>query len=155
MKTKSVLSLVVGILLIALAMPAAWSAEAASPPRHTVVVYEASGGSITAVESLIVYLDGLSVLAREKGTSDKVCRATASAAQVQTLQKALLTGRALTLTNGFGNPDVQTKIVTFFKPRRSAGQTPSNTFSYIAVEGAYAKVQAAIDAFISAVFPSC
>ena len=157
MKAQSVLSLVAAVLLIALAVPAAWSAEAAPASRQAVLVYQASGGfSPTSFTGLTVYANGATTLSQTKASADKICHASASAAQIRTLQDSLNAAGALTLPSSAKIvPDLPTKIVTFFKPRKGTGQTPSNTFSYIAADGAYGKVQTAIDAFVSAVFPSC
>ncbi|MBW8873650.1 MAG: hypothetical protein JF614_01685 [Acidobacteria bacterium] len=161
MKTNS--ALLAGLLLVTFAMPALCSAQEkqkqsapVSSPVQTVVVYQASGGNINASTALIVYTDGMSVLSCSRGGSDKISRVTAPAAKVKALQNALLAANALSLPSSTKPvPDIQLKIVTFFKPHNGAGQTPSNTFSYMATTGDYGKVQAAIDAFISSVFPAC
>ncbi len=163
MKTNSALSLFAGLLLVTFAMPAVCSAQEkqkqsapVGSPVQTVAVYQASGGNINASTALIVYSDGLSVLSCSRGGTDKISRVQAPATKVQTLEKALLAANALTLPSSTKPvPDIQLKIVTYFKPHNGGGQTPSNTFSYMATTGDYGKVQAAIDAFISSVFPAC
>lgn len=157
MKTK--LALVFAVLLAVFAGPAAHAAEpekASAASGQTVLVYNTSGGFAPATVSLIVYSNGSSVLSCTRGGSDKISRTAASAAQIQTLQKALLAAGALTLPDSLaGNPDVAIKTVTFFKPRKGSGQTPSSTFSYRGAKGSYGTVQSAIDAFLTSVFPPC
>jgi hypothetical protein len=159
MKTQPLLSLAVALLAAAAAVPGASAAEqgpkTGAASREAVVVYELGGGSLTTVEALQVYSDGLSVLARSKG-SDKICKADAAAAQVSALRSALQRAGALNLpSSNQGNPDVATKTVTFFEPRRTPGRTVANTFSFKEDLGAYGKVEAAIETFISSVFPGC
>ena len=161
MKTKFVLPLLLGLLLTAFTGPAARSAEpekkaSAGTVGQTVVVFDSVGGFAPATVSLIVYSDGLSILACSRGSSEKITRTRVPVAQVQTLQKALQAAGALTLPSSLKPiPDIPTKIVTFFKPRASAGQTPSNTFGYVDTAGPYGKVQSAIDNFLKSGFPTC
>lgn len=158
MKTGLVVAALVTATVIVSTPALAQPAASAPAPRHVpVLAYSSYGGfpPSDTIAELLVYSTGTALLVRVAGGD---CLGFASAHQIAELQGQLAAAGAFFLGDGEGGPpDLPIITVTYFVPIGNTGRARSNSFTYtvFSTGAAYAKVEQAVESFVTDVFPTC